>query len=217
MSTDWLNEPSYLAALSNSSSTVITSIHSPFATLVPSDYFETGCEEFVCETTFGKANQQYYLSDLQAELNLHVVYQLPQKLFNVLIELFPTAKIIHQVTANLTAAKVITPENANSYLAVFCESNYLHLVAFQNGELIFSNQFEIQTHTDCMYFTLATVEKLKFQQEPIVGFNVGVHPKYWEQLQSYYANCTAFENQQLFEFTKDSASNSTHFLNLLCA
>lgn len=218
MNAEWLNQPDFLAELSQKPSSIITTIHSKEATLVPADFFEVGCEEFVCETTFGKSKlENYFLSEFNSELNLHTVFQMPEKLFDLLIELFPTAKISHQITANLTAAKVIAPQNKLNYTAVFCENNYLHIVAFKNNSLYFSNQFEIQTATDCLYFTLATVENLQLQDAPIVGFNVGVHPNYWETLQKYHQNCVVFNNSQLFDFSSTQTAKSTHFLNLLCA
>ncbi len=98
--------------------------------------------------------------------DLHLIYTLPEEIYNIANDYFPKAKLYSQESVAIEQYSKLNNKNEKAYL--YISDKRLNISIFKNGKLVFNNSFEYTAKEDILYFTLFSFEQLKLSTENIV-------------------------------------------------
>jgi hypothetical protein len=129
-------------------------------TLVPNELFEPKSlhEYFDWVTELEEKEILFY--DPVKNLEANNIYSVHKKLYKKLNDIFPNPEIF---SLNSVLLHNLLRENKgtrNKKMFAYKEHTLLHLFYIENGKLIFSNSFTIETEEDFVYYILAVCEQL---------------------------------------------------------
>jgi len=160
-------------------------------TLIPSDLFDSKALEEYFEWTSETDEKEILVYDYLNNLDAFNVFSIHKKLFKKLNDTFSNTKLFD---LNSVIIQNLLRENKGTRdkkMFVYKEADSLHIYALENGKLIFSNRFDIETEEDFVYYILAVCEQLHINTASLQVLLMGdieAGNSYHELLGSYLEN-----------------------------
>lgn len=137
-------------------------------TIIPNALFLPGNEEeyfsFVHELSLGEElnTVQFHTEDAQ------LIYAADMSYFEIIREFFPSADKLPSIAS--FAAYLLTRYRNTAEPAMFLNiyTDNFDLLIFQNGRIIFCNNFNWNSSEDIVYYTIFVIDQLKINSEKVV-------------------------------------------------
>lgn len=98
------------------------------------------------------------LTDEFASVDIKEYYNYPYRVYNDLDNAFEHANFYSYHQNVFRHLKHKSSEGTLAYISI--KSNYVEIIGFNNGQLIFCNTFEYKNKADILYFTQATIQEI---------------------------------------------------------
>jgi len=160
-------------------------------TLIPSDLFDPKALEEYFEWTSETDEKEILAFDYIRNLDAFNVYSIHKKLFKKLNDTFSNPKLFD---LNSVIIQNLLRENKGTRdkkMFVYKEADSLHIYVLENGKLMLSNRFDIETEEDFVYYILAVCEQLHINTASLQVLLMGDIDKgnsFHELLSSYLEN-----------------------------
>src|SRR5690606_5422570 len=98
-------------------------------------------------------------------LSAHLVYAVPTELINLFQENFKNPQFCHALEAMLSVTHVTARQKGGNQIFVNFRGDFLDVVYYDDGALIFCNSSRVETAKDILYFTLLAFDQFKLSAE----------------------------------------------------
>jgi hypothetical protein len=160
-------------------------------TLIPSELFDAKSLDEYFDWVTEPDEKEILVYDYIKNLDAFNVFSIHKKLFKKLNDTFSNPKLFD---LNSVIIQNLLRENKGTRdkkMFVYKENNSLHIYLIENGKLIFSNIFSIETEEDFVYYVLAVCEQLHINTASLQVVLMGDIEKgnsFHELLTSYLEN-----------------------------
>lgn len=161
-------------ALGKKYPSVVLGLDTPQHTIVPSPLYDPLQNGKYLEFNFGIAAPGQVRTDRLEEIDAFNVYGVSQGLFDIIMENYSGAAIVHRSSAFIKAVyhhRKINSESEGIYLNVKEQS--VDLASFDGNRLVFFNSYACTGKEDMLYYTLYAIEQLNLRPDHIHLFIYG--------------------------------------------
>lgn len=102
-----------------------------------------------------------------------IVYGVPKELYNWIKEIFPQAKITHELAVFLASVKRDYHDLSNNDIIINIHRNYFDIIHLDKGKVNFINAFPYSEKEDLLYYTLFTFDQLGLDPKIINTYLLG--------------------------------------------
>lgn len=155
-------------------------------TLVPNRLYQEEGETIYLEKMMTLTASDQILIDELKTLDSKNIYVIDKGLETIFKSYYPHARFIHATTPFLLGTYKLSEHRSGQQLYVNVQDKKLHLVLYQNGELLFSNVFAYQSSKDFLYYTLLIFEQFQLKPEAVPLYLAGQVVKESEVYQLLY-------------------------------
>lgn len=158
---------------------------SPWYVFCPAEFYIPEKKHLLLNYTHPLPSDAHILAnDFQ---NIKILFAIPQQYYNNLLQIFPSARIIHSSTSMLHLF-YYHPLLVHSKLWIHIHPNYIEIIAKNNKQFLFYNTFDTQTSLDILYYGLFCIEQLQYHPHSTDVFltgNISVQHSIIQLLQKY--------------------------------
>jgi hypothetical protein len=174
-------------------------------TLVPAPFFESDQINKYLEFNFGMIGNAKVCTDRMNEIDAFNVYSVPPGLLDMLHGHYSEAALFHRTTALISA--IYHQQKANCgpaciYLNV--RGQFIDLVYFEAGRLVYFNSFSCLGNEDIIYYTLNAIEQLKLSPDTVklcISGMLDAGSDSCRLLEQYIRNVSYSESLSAFEYS----------------
>ncbi len=182
--------------------------------IVPTDYFVDTTKENVCELMFGKDTTAYCFQENVKDNEMKLIYRVPQRMFDLLNELYPKNKFSHA-----TSLQLLQNKSANVLHCIIYQHN-IKIILFKGSELQIVQYFDYETPLDVCYHLLNVCEQFAITiNDVLLSLSGMIEEKsnLYKEMYKYFLNITftQLSNETICaEFMKEQPQ---HFYSNLTA
>ena len=128
-------------------------------TAVPDRLYKLGENRAYLEHIGPLQDDDLALTDDLMPVKAHQIYQVPERLIQVLQQILPPHRQRHWSTLFINHFGNQHFSGSGHQLYLYILGNKLHVVLFREGELEFQNAFSFQSSKDCLYYTMLVYDQ----------------------------------------------------------
>lgn len=169
----------------------------PYFTLVPERLFNTNeLPHYLANLSPVTAADKLYSSHLSF-LSAQLVYAVPAELIDLFQGNFKNPEFCHALEAMLSVTHVAARQKGGNQVFVNFRGEFLDVIYYDDGALIFCNSSRVETAKDILYFTMLVFDQFKLSAEDAqVHFSGSFleNSDIFSQLSRYIRNVHFMEN-----------------------
>ena len=154
---------------------VVIGIDTTLHTLVPAPFFDSGQSNKYLGFNFGFNANEQVSADRIEEVDAYNIYAIPPGYLDVLHGNYREAAVFHRASALIRAIfyhHKKNPGQASLFLNI--REQFVDLVSFEGGRLVYFNSYACLGKEDILYYTLYTLEQLKMSADTVQLFISGM-------------------------------------------
>ncbi len=142
-------------------------------TLVPNPlYHEEDARVYLSKMMPLSANDEIHIDHLPS-LDSRNVYSIDKGVRSIMESYFPTARFHHATTPFLLGTQQLSQHRNGHFMYVNVLDQKMHVVLFQDRDLLFSNIFSFRATQDFLYFVLLIFDQFKLKPETMPVYLAG--------------------------------------------
>ncbi len=162
-------------------------------TLIPEEYFGRERQKNLTSVLFDKKLSGNFIENKIENLELTLLFPVPQEIINVLNQFFKNIEIIHPITNLLERGK----GNESFILSV---KNSFYLIVFKNGNLVLASNSQYQHPNDLVYNVINSFQQLdvaRKETELYVSLAIDTKTEIESLLKPYFDNISILKTEEL--------------------
>lgn len=186
------------------------------ATLVPNVLYKEEHPVLYLEKALNIPDEHVVLIDAISSIEAQNIYAIPEKVYQLFRDLHGSNTYYHLSTALVRSCQQYIEQHTDAERVTFVNihQNQIHILAFQQTQLLFYNTFDFQNSEDLVYYVLLVYEQLGLHNEKVplyISGKIQEESKIYDRLHQYIRHLHFVKRTKFFRFDKSFKSLPSHF------